>query len=127
MSTTRSLGGIVFSSNREEKQIEWVDRLDWQPVGQTLRYALAGNPVVMENPRAGRPITLNAELPWCRLSAATVNALVELAETSQTLSFVYDTFSAQVRFNRGAGPLSLVPLDPRRLYYTGSIFLIQVT
>ena len=122
----RSLGAIEFT-DREEAQIEWVDRIDWLPVGQTIRYALAGNPVVMENARAGRIITLSAELPWCRLSAATVDALFALAATPLlNLAFVYDTFNATVRFNRSAGPLVLVPLDPRRLYYTGSISLIQV-
>lgn len=124
---SRSLGAIEFT-DREEKQIEWVDRLDWLPVGQTIRYALAGNPVIMENNRAGRIITLNAELPWCRLSAATVDALFALAMVPlQNLAFVYDDFNTTVRFNRSAGPLSFVPIDPRRLYYTGSISLIQVT
>ena len=121
----RSLGSVQFTS-RDESQIEWTDRLDWQPIGQTIRYALAGNPVVMENARSGRPITLNAELPWCWLAVATVNSLVSLAETSQNLAFVYDSFSCTVRFRRDSGPLQLVPVDPRRLYYTGSIYLIQV-
>ena len=120
-----SLGTINFTS-RGEDQLDWSDRLSWQPIGQTIRYALAGNPVVMENARSGRPITLVAELPWCWLSAATVNALVALAETSQNLAFVYDSFSCTVRFRRDSGPLQLVSVDPRRLYYTGSIYLIQV-
>ena len=121
----RSLGSVQFTS-RDESQIEWVDRLDWQPVGQSIRYALAGNPVVMENERGGRPITLEAELPWCWLSSATVDALVALAETRQDLALVYDSFTATVRFRRDAGPLRLSPIDPRRTHYTGSIFLIQV-
>ena len=122
----RSLGSIEFSS-REESQIEWIDRLDWLPVGQTIRYALAGNPVVMENLRAGRIITLSAEVPWCRLSAATVESLFALAAIPlQDLAFVYDSFNATVRFNRSAGPLSLLPIDPRKQFYTGSISLIQV-
>jgi hypothetical protein len=121
----RSLGSVQFTA-RDEAQIEWIDRFDWQPVGQSIRYALAGNPVVMENSRGGRPITLEAELPWCWLSATTVASLVALAETSQSLSLIYDTFTATVRFRRDAGPLQLSPIDPRRLYYTGSIFLIQV-
>ena len=122
----RSLGSIEFSS-REESQIEWIDRLDWLPVGQTIRYALAGNPVVMENLRAGRIITLSAEVPWCRLSSATVESLFALAAIPlQDLAFVYDSFNATVRFNRSAGPLSLLPIDPRKQFYTGSISLIQV-
>ena len=121
----RSLGSVQFTS-RDESQIDWVDRLDWQPIGQTIRYALAGNPVVMENSRSGRPITLTVELPWGWLSATTVNSLVALAETSQSLAFVYDSFSCTVRFRRDSGPLQLVPVNPLRLYYTGSIYLIQV-
>lgn len=121
----KQLGSVTFSS-REEAQIEWVDELSWQPMGQTIRYALAGNPVVMENARSGRPITLTAELPWCWLEAATVQALHALASTSQTLDFTFDSFTTQVRFRRDQGPLQLSPLDPRKLYYTGSIFLIEV-
>ncbi len=55
-----SLGGVVFAE-RGEAQIDWVDQHLWQPVGQTIRYALAGNPVVQENPRSGRPIVLTAD------------------------------------------------------------------
>lgn len=121
----KQLGSVIFSS-REEAQIEWVDELSWQPIGQTIRYALAGNPVVMENPRSGRPITLTSELPWSWLEAATVQALHELASTSKTLSLTFDSFTTQVRFRRDQGPLQLSPLDPRKLYYTGSIYLIEV-
>lgn len=121
----KQLGSVIFSS-REESQIEWVDELSWQSVGQTIRYALAGNPVVMENSRSGRPITLTAELPWSWLEAATVQALHALASTSQTLDFTFESFTTQVRFRRDQGPLQLSPLDPRKLYYTGSIYLIEV-
>ena len=121
----KQLGSVIFSS-REESQIEWVDELSWQSVGQTIRYALAGNPVVMENSRSGRPITLTAELPWSWLEVATVQALHALASTSQTLDFTFESFTTQVRFRRDQGPLQLSPLDPRKLYYTGSIFLIEV-
>lgn len=121
----KQLGSVTFAT-REEDQIEWVDQLSWQPIGQTIRYALAGNPVVMENPRSGRPITLTAELPWGWLTSATVLALHELASTSQTLDFTFESFTTQVRFRRDQGPLQLSPLDPRKLYYTGSIYLIEV-
>ncbi len=121
----KQLGSVTFAS-REEEQIEWVDKLSWQPIGQTIRYALAGNPVVMENARSGRPITLTAELPWSWLEVATVQALHELASTSQTMDFTFDSFITQVRFRRDQGPFQLSPLDPRKLYYTGSIYLIEV-
>ena len=120
-----SLGGIVFSE-RGEAQIDWVDRHQWQPVGQTIRYALAGNPVVQENPRSGRPIVLTAELPWAWLTSATVEALNVLAATPQNLVLVYNTLTTTVRFNRSQGPLVVTPVTPLREYYTGSIYLIEV-
>jgi hypothetical protein len=120
-----SLGGVVFAE-RGEAQIDWVDQHLWQPVGQTIRYALAGNPVVQENPRSGRPIVLTAELPWAWLTSATVEALNVLAATPQNLVLVYNTLTTTVRFNRSQGPLVVTPVTPLREYYTGSIFLIEV-
>lgn len=120
-----SLGGVVFAE-RGEAQIDWVDQHSWQPVGQTVRYALAGNPVVQENPRSGRPIVLTAELPWAWLTSATVEALNVLAATPQNLILVYNTLTTTVRFNRSQGPLVFTPVTPLREYYTGSIYLIEV-
>ena len=120
-----SLGGIVFAT-REEAQIDWIDRHLWQPIGQTVRYALAGNPVIQENPRSGRPIVLSAELPWAWLTSATVESLHSLAATSQNLILVYGVITTTVRFNRSQGPLNFTPVDPRREYYSGTIHLIEV-
>lgn len=120
-----SLGSVVFNHSGEE-QIDWIDRHQWQPIGQVIRYGLAGNPVVMENPRKGRPIVLSAELPWSWLESSTVEALHVLAATSQSLVLVYDSITTTVRFNRSQGPLMLTPIDPRRQYYTGTIYLIEV-
>ena len=120
-----SLGGIVFSE-RGEAQIDWIDRHLWQPVGQSVRYALAGNPVIQENPRGGRPIVLSAELPWSWLTANTVERLNELAATSINLELIYDTIHTTVRFYRSQGPLNLTPVNPLREYYTGTIHLIEV-
>jgi hypothetical protein len=121
-----SLDNIVLS-DRAEAQIDWVDRRTWQPIGQNIRYALQGNPVITENPRSGRPITLVAEVPWAWLTSATVEALVVLAsEVNYSFTFVWGAESYTVRFRRDAGPLELSPIDPRREYYTGSIYLIQV-
>lgn len=117
----------IILSDRIEAQIDWVDQLTWQPIGQQIRYALAGNPVINENPRTGRPITLVAELPWCWLSANTVNSLYQLAsELNYTFSFIYGSYSANVRFRRDAGPLELSPVNPLKDYYTGTIYLIEV-
>ena len=120
-----SLGSVVFS-DRCEAQLDWLDQHLWQPVGQTIRYALAGNPVIQENPRSGKPIVLSAELPWCWLTASTVEALNTLATTSQTLTLVYGAITTQVRFNRSQGPLNFTPVNPLRQYYTGTIHLIEV-
>jgi hypothetical protein len=117
----------IVLADRAEAQIDWVDRLRWQPIGQSIRYALQGNPVITENPRSGRPITLVAEPPWCWLLADTVNALVQLAaEMNYTFPFVWHTETYSVRFRRDAGPIDLTPIDPRKDYYSGSIHLIQV-
>lgn len=124
---TLSLDTIVFSNDPIENQIVWSDRYLWQPVGQSIRYVLAGNPVVIENNRSGRPITLVAEIPWCWLRAATVEALHALASTpNQTMTLTWGTESFSVRFRRDAGPFEFTPVDGLRLYYTGSIYLIEV-
>jgi len=121
------LGDVVFNHVSED-QLDWIERHKWNPIGQTIRYALAGNPVIIENPRAGRPITLSAELPWCWLESETVEALYQLAMTSQELTLIYhDLLNTKVRFKRDQGALTLTPIDPRRQYYTGSIFLIEVS
>lgn len=119
-----SLGGIPFDSPGED-QIEWSDRRTWQPVGQTIKYALAGNTVALENPRGGRKITLVAEVPWSWLYADTVEALDALASTGGSFAFVYGDYSSTVRFRRDQGPFALTPIDPRNQYYTGTIYLIE--
>lgn len=119
------LGDVVFSEEGEI-QIEWVDQYAWQPIGQSIRYALAGNPVVIENARSGRSITLTAELPWAWLTKSTVLALHDLASTSQTMLLTFGSFTANVRFRRDQGPLQLTPINPLKTYYTGSVYLIQV-
>ncbi len=125
----KSLDSISFST--EEQQMDWSDSL-WSPVGQDRHYALEGNLYVNENPRSGRPITLVAELPWCWLKAATVTSLKALCdvlgqthtitlEVPEGTSVVYS-----VIFRRDQNPLSLTPLDPRRDYFTGTLYLLKV-
>jgi hypothetical protein len=118
----------ISLTNRDEAQIDWVDQFAWQPIGQSIRYALAGNPVITENPRSGRPITLVAELPWGWLSAATVASLVNLVnQIHYTFVFQWsDGAQYSVRFRRDAVPLVLTPVNPLKSYYTGTINLIQV-
>lgn len=121
-----SLGDVTFSGVGED-QIEWTDQYTWQPIGQYIRYALAGNPVIIENPRSGRPITLVAEMPWCWLSASLVSQLDALAqEINYTFTLTYGTYTSQVRFRRDQGPLDLTPINSAKTHYTGSIFLICV-
>lgn len=119
-----SIGSVQLDSPGED-QIEWSDRYAWQPVGQTIQYALAGNTVTLENARRGRKITLVAEIPWCWLHADTVIALDALAQTGGTFAFVYGSYSSTARFRRDQGPLALAPVDPRNQYYTGTIYLIE--
>lgn len=124
---TISLGSVVFSNNRIEAQIDWKDRLTWQPVGQSVRYALGGNPIIVENERAGRPITLVAEDPWCWLTHSTVLSLVSMASQLQTsFLFTWNSEVYTVCFKRDSGPLDLTPLNSLREYYTGSIYLISI-
>lgn len=125
--TTISLDTLSFST-RGEDQLDWVDQLTWQPIGQRIRYALQGNVVITENVRAGRPITLVAEEPWCWLSLATVNALVALAqEINQTHTLTWrDGTTYSVRFRRDTGPLELTPINALKQHYTGTVYLIEV-
>ena len=123
---TISLDTITFS-DRIESQIDWVNRWDWQPIGQSIRYALQGNPVIMENPRSGQPITLVAEPPWCWLKASTLLSLHQLAsEINRSFQFVWNEYSCLVRFRRDQGPLVFVPVNSLKNEYSGSIYLISV-
>lgn len=122
---TVSLGSVVFDG-RGEDQIQWVDRL-WTPIGQSIRYSLSADVHIMENLRAGRPVTLQAALPWCWLEASTVTALETLASgAGQTYPLTYGSITKTVIFRRDQGPLDLVPIDPRRQYFTGMIYLLEV-
>jgi hypothetical protein len=125
--TTISLDTLQLT-DRIEGQIDWVDRYQWQAIGQQIRYALQGNVVVMENTRAGRPITLVAEAPWCWISATTLASLVNLVnEINHTFTFTWsDGSTYSVRFRREAGPLDMTPVNALKEYYTGKIYLIEV-
>lgn len=124
--TVLSLGTVNFYGG--EQQLDWTD-WDWTPVGQSVRYALAGNQLVRENVRQGRPITLVAELPWAWFTAATADALRTLASSvgqSHILTLSGSTPSTyRVRFQRSDKSLVLTPLDQRREYFTGQLNLVE--
>jgi hypothetical protein len=122
---TISIGSVVFSG-RGEDQIEWPNRYTWQPVGQSNRFALGGNIYSVENPRAGRPIILTAELPWCWILQSTIQALDVLASTPGNHPFVYGSYSSTVIFDRSQGPFQLTPINPLKTHFTGSIYLLEV-
>jgi hypothetical protein len=109
-----------------ERQIQWVDEL-WSPVGQQRRYALSGIVYTTENQRYGRPITLSAEAPWCRLRGETVTMLHSLASTpGSRFPIVFsDNRTFMVYFKRDGNPLELTPLDPRNEWYSGTLYLIE--
>lgn len=120
-----SIGTVTFNG-LGENQITWSNRYTWQPVGQSTRYAIAGNIHRIENQRAGRPIILTAELPWCWLTSTTVQALDLLASSSGSFIFVFGSYTSNVIFDRANGPFQFTPVDPIETYFTGTISLLEV-
>lgn len=127
-----SLGSVDFSAHIWEHQIAWQSPSDWQPVGQTKRRALAGNLYLLENLRAGRPIVLTVEHPYCWLRQSTVTALASIAsEPGAVLSLTLrpddggSDLVKSVAFDRSQGPIKLTPRDAYGDRYTGSIYLIE--
>jgi hypothetical protein len=104
----------------------------WLPIGQSLKFALAGNPVVIENTRSGRPITIIAQEDRGWITKTTLLALKALASTPNvnfSFTFIDDsnqTIVRTVRFKRDPYPLDLQPIDAAHNFYTGSIHLIEV-
>lgn len=125
-----SLGSVDFSSHVWERQAWWRNPYDWQPVGQTRRLALAGNPYIVENSRGARPIELAIEHPYAWLRQSTVIALDTLVASSGTLALVLlpdggGSITKTVAFDRAKGPLKLAARDEYGDRYTGSIYLIE--
>lgn len=120
-----SINGILL--DRIEQQLQWTDEL-WSPVGQQRRYSLSGIVHTTENVRYGRPITLSAELPWCVLSHSTVESLSNTASTPGVqFQLVFDDGrSFTVLFRRDVNSLDLIPIDPRKEFYSGTINLMEV-
>lgn len=124
-STVYSLGPVLFDGPGED-QIDWIDRL-WLPVGQSVYYSLSADIHINENVRSGRPITLQAALPYCWLESATVTALETLAALAgQTHLLTLGSITKTVVFRRDLGSLDLTPVDPLRHYFTGKIYLLEV-
>lgn len=125
-----SLDSLLFDGTAEP--FEWINRHAWQPVGQSRRHALAGNPYVLENRRGGRPIELFADPQYCWLPAATVAALEAMAaipgaNPALTLQQADETpLIKSVVFDRTAGPFAWAPVDPFGDYFSGTLYLIEV-
>lgn len=126
-----SLGSVSFSDTVEsglyiEEEYKWVS------VGQAIRYGLAGNPVITENLRSGKPLTIVAQEDRGWLTKATVLALRTLASainTTYVLNLLNDSSVVEnrtVMFKRDSYPLDVTALDTAERYYIGSIHLIQV-
>jgi hypothetical protein len=126
-----SLGSVTFN-DIVEQGLYIDEEYKWLSVGQSIRYALAGNTVMLENPRSGKPLTLIAQEDRGWITKATLlelKTLASLINTTHVLTLVNDsnvTENRNVRFKRDNYPLDLNPLDSAHNYYVGSIYLIQV-
>lgn len=104
----------------------------WLNIGQNIRYGLAGNIVVSENLRRGRPLTILAQEDRGWVTKAHVLALKTLAlaiNTTYVLTLTNDSSVVENRtviFKRDSYPLDLTPLDITERYFIGSIHLIEV-
>lgn len=126
-----SLGTVEFSDT-VEKSLYIEEEHQWFPVGQSIRYTLFGTPIITENPRSGKPLTLIAKEDDAWLTKATVLLLSNLATQINT---TYDLVmkndfgvneTRRVMFKRDSNPLDLQPLDTAQRYFVGAIHLIEV-
>lgn len=125
-----SLDAILFDGTADP--LEWINEHGWQGVGQSRRYALAGNPYVLENRRSGRPIELYADPQYCWLPAATVTALEALAAVPGFNAYLTLQRESEapvvkrVAFDRAKGPIDFKPVDPFADYFSGTLYLIEI-
>lgn len=95
-----SIGGITLDSD-----MIWTDETNWNPVVSSAGRTIGGKQVVQEKALQGaRPITLEGyeDSGWQKRS--TVLALKALAAVpGATYSFIYESFSAMVRFRHEDG------------------------
>lgn len=126
-----SLGSVTFD-DIVESGLYIEEEHKWLEIGQTIRYGLSGNVVVMENRRKGRPLTIVAQEDRGWLTKATVLELKTLASainTNYILTLTNDNSVVEtrtVRFKRDSYPLDVTALDTAERYYVGTINLIEV-
>jgi hypothetical protein len=126
-----SLGSVNFT-DVVESGLYIEEEYKWVGIGQSIRYGLAGNPVITENLRSGKPLTIVAQEDRGWLTQATVIALRTLASainTTYILNLMNDSSVIEnrtVMFKRDSYPLDVTPLDTAERYYVGSIHLIEV-
>ncbi len=126
-----SLGPVSFT-DIVEQGLYIEEEHKWLPIGQHIRYALQGNPIITENPRSGKPLTVIAQEDRGWITKSTLLLLTNLASEinlGHTLVLINDlnqTENRIVRFKRSSFPLDLTPLDSAHNFYVGSIYLIQV-
>lgn len=126
-----SLGSVNFT-DIVESGLYIEEEYKWLGVGQSIRYGLAGNPVVTENYRSGKPLTIVAQEDRGWLTKATVLALKALASainTTYVLNLVNDSSVVEnrtVMFKRDSYPLDVSALDTAERYFIGTIHLIEV-
>jgi hypothetical protein len=125
-----SLGTVTFDDS-VESGLYIEEEHKWLPLGQNIRYALAGNPVIMENPRSGKPLTIVAQEDKGWITKAHLLALKDLASSIGTYNlFLKNDLGVnetrQVKFKRNPYPLDMNPVDYAENYYVGTISLIQI-
>lgn len=126
-----SLGTVNFT-DAVESGLYIEEEYKWVGIGQSIRYGLAGNPVVTENYRTGKPLTIIAQEDRGWLTKTTVLALRTLASainTTYILSLLNDSSVVEnrtVMFKRDSYPLDVTALDTAERYFIGSIHLIEV-
>jgi len=125
-----SLGTVTFNDS-VERGLYIEEEHKWLPLGQNIRYALAGNPVIMENPRSGKPLTIVAQEDKGWITKAHLLDLVDLATYIDVLDLFLqndlgNNETRKVKFKRDPYPLDMNPVDYAENYYIGTISLIQV-
>lgn len=126
-----SLGSVTFD-DIVEGGLYIEEEHKWLPIGQTIRYGLAGNAIITENARSGRPLTIIAQEDRGWLTKATVlelKALASVLNISYTLTLTNDSSVVEnrtVRFKRDSYPIDVTALDTAERYYVGTIHLIEV-
>lgn len=134
---------ILENDTGEAVQLEdgflWTDEFDWQPITQTLDYAVEGTPIVQEGKKkGGRAITLlskDTSQGWVKRKHLSKLYDWSLAQGEQfTLRFTYphDTRSFNVIFSHKdkafeAVPVKEFPTISEDDYYNVTIRFLEFT